>query len=134
MVNVYFPSASVIDSVTAISLQSLEFIRVTITAGTGVAVEDDHPDVPGRYVLHNNYPNPFNPATTITFETRERAPLSIAVYDITGRLVTTLLADRTFEAGTHEVTFDACAYPSGTYVAVMQSPEGRQSIVMSLLK
>ena len=110
-----------------------DVLTVTVTAGTNVANEDDRSALPDRYQLHGNYPNPFNPSTRITFETRELTPLSIEVYDVMGRLVATL-ADRAFDAGQHEVTFNADYLPSGVYVAVMQSPAGSQSIKMSLLK
>jgi hypothetical protein len=110
-----------------------DVIRVTVTSGTNVATEDDGIAVPNRYQLQGNYPNPFNPSTRIVFETRESAPLTIEVYDVVGRLITTL-ADGAFEAGLHEVTFDAESLPSGIYVAVMQSPAGRQSTLMSLVK
>ncbi len=107
--------------------------RVTVLSGTNVASESDDPVVPDRYMLRGNYPNPFNPSTTIRFETADRAPITIDVFDVTGRLVGTL-ANRTFKPGVHELRFDAGSYPSGVYVATMQSPADSQSILMSLVK
>ena len=76
--------------------------------------------LPGRVVsLHQNYPNPFNPATTIRFSLRATEEVTLAVYDVTGRLIRTI-AERSFAAGEHEVTWRGRderggAAPSGVY-------------------
>lgn len=53
---------------------------------------------PQDYALHNNYPNPFNPTTTITYALPEASQVQLTVYDLAGRTVATL-ADGTVEAG-----------------------------------
>jgi len=58
--------------------------------------------VPQAFELNQNYPNPFNPSTTITFALPNEANVSVQVYDITGKLVTTLI-DTKMSAGYHNV-------------------------------
>jgi hypothetical protein len=55
--------------------------------------------------LEPNYPNPFNPSTTIRFSVRETAPVSLTIYDVTGRRVKTLV-DGTRESGDHSVNWN----------------------------
>jgi hypothetical protein len=68
-------------------------------------------DVP---VLAQNFPNPFNPQTTIRFSLPESAPVRLEVYDMLGRRVA-LLVDRVMEAGWHDAQFDASHLSSGLY-------------------
>jgi hypothetical protein len=58
-----------------------------------------------RFALRQNYPNPFNPHTTIRFTVPQRGPVSLRVYDVAGRLVSTL-ADRSYAAGRHGVVWN----------------------------
>jgi hypothetical protein len=89
-------------------------------------------------VLEQNNPNPFNPKTTIRFELDRTGDVSLRVFDVKGRLITTL-ADRSFEAGSHVLTWDGRsadgrAVPSGTYHYVLQTAAGREARSMVLLK
>ena len=60
---------------------------------------------PASLALHQNFPNPFNPSTTIVFEIDEPRAVTLAVYSITGRKVATLV-DEEVSAGRHEITWD----------------------------
>lgn len=62
--------------------------------------------MPERFVLEQNTPNPFNPRTTIRFTIPATGIVNLAIYDVNGRLVRTLV-DGTVEAGMHEVVWDA---------------------------
>lgn len=67
-----------------------------------------------------NYPNPFNPATTIAFELPTASTTSLGVYDISGRLVKSLLVGESMVQGSHEIMWDGTdlrgrLMPSGTY-------------------
>ena len=59
-----------------------------------------------RARLAQNHPNPFNPATTIAYELEGDSPVHLAVYDLAGRLVRTLVAGRVMGPGRHEAVFD----------------------------
>lgn len=87
----------------------------------------------GSFALADAYPNPFNPTTNIRFSLREAGSITLGVYDITGRLVRTL-ANGSFPAGSHDVTFSAENLPSGTYVYRLQTEAGPVAGTIVLLK
>ncbi|MEW5843597.1 MAG: S8/S53 family peptidase [Bacteroidota bacterium] len=64
--------------------------------------------------LESNYPNPFNPSTVIKYQIKEKSLVSIKVFDVMGREVTTLV-NKYQNAGAFEVIFDASNLPSGVY-------------------
>jgi len=83
--------------------------------GFATAVQENKPAaMPDQFVLHQNYPNPFNPETTISYELPKSALVSIEIYDITGRLVETLLNGKQ-SAGKHTIKFSANKLSSGVY-------------------
>ncbi|MCH7528743.1 MAG: T9SS type A sorting domain-containing protein, partial [Candidatus Marinimicrobia bacterium] len=93
---------------------------------------------PTSFHLLSNYPNPFNPATTIGFELPAATNITLIVYDLTGREVTRL-ADRGYQAGYHQVVWDGRnasgrLLPSGIYIARLTTPGYSNSIKMLLLK
>ncbi len=61
---------------------------------------------PDRVALHPNVPNPFNPATVISYDVPSRMPLRLAVYDVAGRRVRVLLDDAVLDPGRHTVAWD----------------------------
>ncbi|HKJ80577.1 MAG TPA: aryl-sulfate sulfotransferase, partial [Ignavibacteriaceae bacterium] len=102
-------------------------------------IEMDLDLTPETYVLYNNYPNPFNPATVIKYSLPEDSRVIVKVYNVIGQLIKTLLnSDQT--TGDHRVVFDGSNQASGVYFAVLkaESLDGRQSFTaakkMMLLK
>ncbi len=69
---------------------------------------------PAQYTLSQNYPNPFNPETVIEYTVEQAGDVKLNVYDITGRLVSTLV-DAVQSADHYSVVFRADGLPSGTY-------------------
>lgn len=86
--------------------------------------ENDYP-LPLTYYLSDNYPNPFNPSTTIEFSLPEPSFVRLAVYNVIGQEVASLISEDK-PAGTHAVTWDASGYPSGAYFYRLEihSPKG----------
>ena len=82
----------------------------------GITMSIDPDVVPSQYALHANYPNPFNPSTTIRFSVETHGNASLQIYDTAGRMVETLVNDR-FEGGEYEVEWNASLHPSGLYFA-----------------
>jgi len=84
-------------------------------------------------VLVGNFPNPFNPTTTITFDVQETQYVRISVWDLSGQMIRTLV-DGTHSPGEYDVQFDAGSLPSGTYFIRMESVAGIQTHQMMLMK
>ncbi len=70
--------------------------------------------IPTEYYLRQNYPNPFNPTTTIEFALPKQGLVSLKIYDITGREITTAL-NTMLNPGIIKYTFDGTNYSSGVY-------------------
>jgi hypothetical protein len=87
---------------------------------------------PGQYSLSEAYPNPFNPTTTITVALPEKADLDIAVYNVAGQLVATLVDGHT-QAGTLTLTFDATGLASGLYFVRATVPGHLNSVQKVML-
>ena len=90
-------------------------------------------ETPVGLALSQNYPNPFNPSTTISFSLNEEDRVRLEVFDLTGRLVTTLV-DGTRPAGTHRVLFSAGGLSSGRYLYRLSSSTGIWTRSMLLVK
>jgi hypothetical protein len=89
--------------------------------------------LPAAYALQQNYPNPFNPATVIRFSVAEKQAASLLIFDITGRLVATLV-NESLAPGEHEVIWQAGHLPSGTYFMQIKSGNFVKTRKMVLLK
>jgi len=73
-----------------------------------------------NYKLNQNFPNPFNPTTKISWQSPVNGQQTLKVYDVLGREVATLVNEYR-EAGSYEVEFDATNLPSGMYIYRLQS-------------
>ncbi|TKJ36838.1 hypothetical protein CEE37_14735 [candidate division LCP-89 bacterium B3_LCP] len=89
--------------------------------------------VPTEYAVMGTYPNPFNPTTNISFALPLDAKVLLSVYDVSGRLVTTLV-DGYRNAGIHDVTFDASDLASGIYLYRLEAGEFNVTGKMVLMK
>ena len=98
------------------------------------SVEQVSEDVlPREFQLQQNYPNPFNPSTTILFAVPQPSRVTVKVYDIRGREVTTLAEDD-FHSGEYKIVFEASRLPSGIYFYRMQADDFSQIRKLTLLK
>lgn len=90
--------------------------------------------IPDKFYLSQNYPNPFNPSTKINFEVPKDSKVSLQIFDMTGRLVATLLNNQDHSAGYYTVQFNASAFASGTYFFRMAAGDFVQTKKMQLIK
>ncbi len=106
---------------------------VVISRSNTTAVEA-HSELPNDLpTLAQNHPNPFNPTTTIRFNLIRTEQVTLKVYDLSGKEVTTLL-DEKLPAGWHSVVFDAIGLASGVYFAGIQTQDYSQFRKMLLLR
>lgn len=102
-----------------------------IERNLAVATEDEI--LPVDFVLATNYPNPFNPTTTIPYTIPEAASVRLDVFDVTGRLVTTLV-DTWQAPGTYRINLNATSWASGVYLYRLQAGRYSQTKRLTLLK
>jgi len=101
--------------------------------GTLTGVEPISNAVPQEFALHTNYPNPFNPSTTITFDLLTSSSVTLDVFNTLGQKVATLVNEQ-LPAGSYKTTFDAAALPSGLYFYRLEAGQFSQIKKMTLLK
>ncbi|MDP7216705.1 MAG: T9SS type A sorting domain-containing protein, partial [Candidatus Marinimicrobia bacterium] len=95
--------------------------QFTLTvAYSALTTNDDM--MPKEFALHQAYPNPFNPSTTISFDipAQTHSNASLRIYDITGRLVTTLV-DEQLAPGTHTLQWQPVNLSSGLYIVQLKA-------------
>jgi len=94
-------------------------------------------ELPEKFVLENNYPNPFNPSTNIQYQLPAAAEVRIEIYNITGRLIQKVV-DKRQNAGTYTQRIDMSAFSSGIYIIRMRAKSDDQSFTktskMTLIK
>lgn len=86
----------------------------------GTDIDPGSKNIPTEIKLHDNYPNPFNPATVIKYDLPKQAAVKIEVFNILGQSVKTLI-DKKMTAGYHQVEFDASNLTSGVYLYRIQA-------------
>ena len=83
----------------------------------GVLVANEDPDeVPTGFTLRGNYPNPFNPSTTIEFDLEVSAEVTLAVFDLVGRQVLTVPAQQVTAGARQQIHVNASSLASGLYL------------------
>ena len=97
------------------------------------ALAIDSPIFPDQYGITSIYPNPFNPATMVSFSIPEFSLVTITAYDLTGRKLETLI-NMTLNPGIYKIDWNASSYPSGVYLINMESSNFKQVQKVVLLK
>ena len=87
-----------------------------------------------KFELESNYPNPFNPTTTITFTLAQDGFTTLKIYDVLGREVTTLANGMMKSGVMNTVSFNASKYSSGVYFSRLESNGNVQMKKIILLK
>jgi enediyne biosynthesis protein E4 len=148
MLNVHFGlgNTSVIDSViikwgggltqTFTNISPNKFYKAIEGQGLNeiiIGVNQISSQVPDKFTLHQNYPNPFNPVTKIRFDISTASNVKVTVFDITGRVVVTLV-NGYMQAGTFETDFDASKLSSGVYFYRLDTKSFTETKKMVLIK
>lgn len=123
-----FPSV-VFDSLTAlVSGTTFSTTNPTITGNFNISNE-----IPSEFKLYENYPNPFNPTTSIKYDIANNSFVKLTVYDVTGKAVETLV-NETMNAGKYEATFNGSKYSSGVYFAKIEAGSYNHIVKMLMVK
>ncbi len=99
-----------------------------------ISAENLNDGLPARVHLYRNYPNPFNPTTTIQYDIpSDGVNVKLNIYNVLGQLVTTLVNEQK-DAGQYQVIFDATSLSSGTYIYRLEAGDVTMNRTMILVK
>ena len=106
--------------------------------GTVSVIEGEFGQTPIKYSLNNNYPNPFNPTTTISYDLPEQAQVTLGIYDLLGKKIKTLV-NQSQDAGNKIAIWDGTddlsrSVSAGVYLYRIKAGEFSQTRKMLLLK
>lgn len=108
-----------------------------VIEGEGISVitsiDSKESDLPNEYKLMNNYPNPFNPSTTIKFSLKQTAKVELEIFNSLGESIRKLINEEKPE-GIHQVKFDAGTLASGVYFFQLRTNDFVQTNKMVLLR
>ncbi len=98
----------------------------------------DEPQTIANFQLEQNFPNPFNPSTTIRYQLEKNVPVKLSVFDVLGRTIKTLVNEAQ-GAGSYEVNWDATdnngqAVSSGVYLYKLEAGDFSDSKTMNLIR
>lgn len=96
-------------------------------------INEELSEVPTQLKLHQNFPNPFNPSTSIQFSLPEASDVKLQIFDLRGNELSTLVQGYR-AAGTYTVMLDGSDMPSGTYIYRLQTGNSTQTRKLLLLK
>ncbi len=111
-------------------LAKLEAEWIPLSLATAV---EDEAALPESWTLGVNYPNPFNPQTTIPITLQSSGQITLEIFDVLGRSQV-VLAHGLTSAGNHSYTLDASGWNSGTYLVRLTTEKGIQTRLLTLLK
>ncbi len=113
---------------TCYAVRELEAFGTTVAAGVAPRSQQ-----PAAFELEQNWPNPFNPVTTIAYTLAQRMPVRLVLYDVSGREVR-LLEDGMRAEGRHEVVLDGTGLASGIYFYTLNAGGADRTRQMLLVK
>jgi hypothetical protein len=114
--------------------QAEEYILGIYNVSEILSVELDNLDhLPVKFKLHRNFPNPFNPTTSIQYQIAAPGFVSLKAYDVIENEITTLV-NKEQPTGSYEVEFDGAGLPSGIYSYRLQAGNFVETKKMVLLK
>ncbi|MGE5682290.1 MAG: YCF48-related protein [Bacillota bacterium] len=121
------------DSTIVISGYSGSVYKIWEKKPAKTTLQNDRLTSPEKFALEQNYPNPFNPSTNISYSIAKSGMVTLKIYNILGREVTTLV--NSFQnAGSYSVKFDASALSSGIYLYELSGSGNKISRKMVILK
>jgi hypothetical protein len=109
-------------------------IAILDLALTPVSVQKEKDIIPAQFYLDQNFPNPFNPSTSIKFGINEASNVDLRVYDALGREVAVLVSNQFMQAGAYNYKFDGINLASGAYFNTIKAGNNVVTKKMLLLK
>ncbi len=110
---------------------TLDYVTIKYEKSTGINITSNN--IPGQFILYQNFPNPFNPSTKIRFDLPESGIVKLKIFDILGK-ETAVLVNGKLNAGVYEYEWDASSYTSGIYFYTLQTESHRETKKLVLSK
>lgn len=107
--------------------------RFFVNYNNATDIHTDEALIPEKTELVQNFPNPFNPTTIISFKLKEATNVRLKVFDITGKLIATLI-DQYLIAGNHSIPFEAASLSTGVYFYQLKAKDYIQTKKMLLIR
>ncbi|MCD4730981.1 MAG: T9SS type A sorting domain-containing protein [Bacteroidales bacterium] len=126
--DIYFDKQNNLLAVPLFFTHAVEFVSLP----TSIDEKDNH-EIADGFVLKQNFPNPFNPVTTITYSIPRKSYITLRVYDILGREVVLLINEEKMK-GNYDVEFNASELPSGVYFYKLQTEKYIETKKMIFMK
>ncbi|REL37547.1 T9SS C-terminal target domain-containing protein [Rhodohalobacter sp. SW132] len=126
-------SINLLRAVAASERNTVPLRNAALSSELSVSLEPEADERPGKTKLLPNYPNPFNPATTIPYTLSDPGDVQLEVFDAIGRRVA-LFQRKAQQPGRHTIEFDASTLSSGLYLYRLQTNGIVQTRKMTLLK
>ena len=114
-------------------IQGLQFSSIPLVIPGNIPTSTEFEEIPETLTLHTNYPNPFNPQTTIDYALPSSTHVRLVVYDMTGKTVS-ILVDGEQVQGQHTVNFRADHLPTGTYIYRLTANGETRTRKMTLIR
>ena len=108
--------------------------NITVKGDILVGLTQNGSEIPTKYDLYQNYPNPFNPTTKIKFDLPKQSVVTLKIYDIAGREISSLINNQQYNAGAHSFDFNASNLASGVYFYRIQAGDFTEIKKMMLIK
>ncbi len=130
------PNIAGIDTISAVIISADDTVSVhmktVVTYVTPNSVKGNYPSA-GSYFLYQNYPEPFNPSTTIRYQVSEVSFVTLKVYDVLGNEVASLVNEEK-QKGSYSINFNASALSSGVYLYRLKAGSFMKTRKMILLR
>ncbi len=115
------------------NIEPNKFLALIEGEATALCDHSDDPHRPAAFVLFQNFPNPFNPVTSISWQLSAAVQVELSLYNVLGKKVAVLISER-MPAGSHTYRFDGSRLASGIYYCQLRAGDFRQVRKMVLLR
>lgn len=119
-------------TITSIDAANSNSLNYSFDVNVGITDVESDP-IPIKYALHQNFPNPFNPTTSISYQIPNQSRVTLKIYDLLGNQIVELI-NKDQSAGSYTVSFNASKISSGIYFYKLQTGNFISTKKMVLMK
>lgn len=125
---------SIVENMNNADIYRPRFITLKLNEEAYTSIKDECNLINDSFLILDNYPNPFNPTTTIHFEINVPNSYSLTIYNSIGQIVEQVFKNKEFRKGSYNLGWNASDYSSGVYLYELKSKSARITKKMVLVK